>query len=96
MSQGKIINYISNVFSKHQEAIATMIVALPGVGLDAIAEYDTAGFSSYLMRDFFYLGVMIVCFLLFKFNLIKKNLPISGCVKNIISYLICMYMTDGG
>lgn len=73
MSQGKIINYISNVFSKHQEAIATMIVALPGVGLDAIAEYDTAGFSSYLMRDFFYLGVMIVCFLLFKFNLIKKK-----------------------
>lgn len=73
MTKGKILNYVSNVFTKHQEAIATMIVALPGVGLDAIAEYDTAGFSPYLTRDFFYLGVMIVCFLLFKYNLIKKK-----------------------
>ena len=73
MNKGKILHKISTVFAKHQEAIATMIVALPGVGLDAIAEYDTAGFSPYLIRDFFYLGVMVICFLLFKYELIKKK-----------------------
>lgn len=73
MLKKNIIQKISTVFSRHQEAIATMIVALPGVGLDAIAEYITAGFSPYLIRDFFYLAVMTVCFLSFKFNLIKRK-----------------------
>ena len=73
MLKNKILQKISTVFSRHQEAIATMIVALPGVGLDAIAEYDTAGVSPYLIRDFFYLAVMTACFLSYKFNLIKRK-----------------------
>lgn len=73
MSENKILQKISTVFSKHQEAIATMIVALPGVGLDAIAEYNTAGISPYLIRDFFYLAVMTICFLSYKYNFIKRK-----------------------
>jgi len=73
MNKSKLFNKISNIHSKHQEAIVTMIVALPGVGLDAIAEYNTAGITPYLYRDFFYLGIMILCFLLFKFNLIRRK-----------------------
>ncbi len=73
MSENKILQKISTVFAKHQEAIATMIVALPGVGLDAIAEYNTAGVSPYLKRDFFYLAVMTICFLFHKYNFIKRK-----------------------
>ena len=68
-----MLNKISTIFTRYQEAIATMIVALPGVGLDAISEYNTAGFSPYLIRDFFYLITMIICYLLFKYKFIKKK-----------------------
>lgn len=69
----KVVHQVSNFFSKNKESCVTMFVAFPGVAIDAIVEYDTAGFTPYFYRDLFYMGLMIICLCFYRFMFIKRS-----------------------
>ena len=73
MDISKLFKDISKGFIKNKESFATMFVAFPGVTIDAVVEYNEAGFSEYFIRDLGYLAIMIVCLILYKFFNLKRG-----------------------